>query len=505
MTPVQGIDEELHRNAFELRAAVGERAQGELADGGVLGEVDERGVGLGADQLLIGEDRGDAGVDVLGSGPREREDGRSELGLVAVDNLALGLEALDGGLRGELLYQIGVGELGDVDVDVGLHILRGDELDRAVRIIDRLFDFLPVLHDLLGLGLAVAEVFETTAAPIGKEETGITVDVEVGRTGDLLEDILLGDERGFEAGDRVTMQRAGRPIAGEEGLAEVTRETWLAEVEAAGAGAAAVVGERMGNLVVEVLVQARIAGIGQRGEVVEARVPALAVVGVVAREEVEGRGDRDVADITGHLGVDLEFGAVRADAHHAAAVERHALLVAEADGAVVVADEARAEVADGDVEPAIDTHAGAVGGVVGAARVLDAAAEAIDEERALRGVVGFAVAVLILELGEEGRVNEIEDTADVMSAARALDLGVFDHLVGDASALGVASDQDTTHPWGMAEGAVLVRGHVEVAIGGGRHGGRVDFGLLGVAEELADDEPFRHGLSGGGEEEERKG
>ena len=303
----------------------------------------------------------------------------------------------------------------------------------------------------------------------------------------------------------MAVQRAGRPIAGEEGLAEITGEAGLAEVEAAGTGAAAVVGERMGDLVGEVLVKTRVAGVGQRGEVVEARVPALAVVGVVAGEEVEGRGDRDVADVAGHHGVVLELGAVGADAHDAAAVEGDALLVAEADGAVVVAQEAGAEVADGDVEPAVDAHAGAVGGVVGAAGVLDAAAEAVDEERALGIIVGLAVAVLVLELGEEGRVDEVEDAADEVAAAGALDLGVFDDLVGDAGALGVAGDQDAAHARDVAERAVLVRGDVDVAVGGGRHGGRVDLGHLGVAEELADDEPFRHGLGGRGDEEESKG
>jgi hypothetical protein len=131
--------------------------------------------------------------------------------------------------------------------------------------------------------------------------------------------------------------------------------------------------------------------------------------------------------------------------------------------------------------------------------------EAVDEERALGVIVGLTVAVLILELGEEGRVDEVEDAADEVAAAGALDLGVFDDLVGDAGALGVAGDQDAAHARDVAERAVLVRGDVDVAVGGGRHGGRVDLGLLGVAEELADDEPFRNGLGGRGEEEESKG
>ena len=303
----------------------------------------------------------------------------------------------------------------------------------------------------------------------------------------------------------MAIHRVGRPVASEEGFTEVAREAGLAQIEAAGAGTTAVIGEGMGDFVGEVLVKARVTGVGQRSEMVEAGVPALAVVGVIAGEEVEGRGDGDVADIAGHHGVVLELGTVRADTHDAAAIERHALLVAEADGTIIIANDTGTKVADGDVEPAVDTHAGSISGMVGTARVLDAATESVNEQLALRIIVGLTVAVLILELGEEGWVDEIEDPADEVAAARALDLGVFDHLVGHTGTLGVAGDQDTTHARGMAEGAVLVRGHVDVAVGGGRHGRRIDFGVLGVAEELADNETFRHGLSGGGEEEEHKG
>ena len=101
---VQGVDEELDGYAFKLRGAVSKRAQGELADAGILGERDEGGVGLGTEELLVGEDCGDTGVEMLRAGLRDGEDGLGELGLVALDDLALGLEALDGGLRGELLH-----------------------------------------------------------------------------------------------------------------------------------------------------------------------------------------------------------------------------------------------------------------------------------------------------------------------------------------------------------------------------------------------------------------
>ena len=64
----------------------------------------------------------------------------------------------------------------------------------------------------------------------------------------------LGDEGGFETLDRMAIHRVGRPVASEEGFTEVAREAGLAQIEAAGAGTTAVIGEGMGDFVGEVLV-----------------------------------------------------------------------------------------------------------------------------------------------------------------------------------------------------------------------------------------------------------
>jgi hypothetical protein len=63
-----------------------------------------------------------------------------------------------------------------------------------------------------------------------------------------MEGLLLGDEGGLEGLDRVVVDRARGPVAGEERLAPGLREARLGKVEAAGAGAAAVVGQRAGDL-----------------------------------------------------------------------------------------------------------------------------------------------------------------------------------------------------------------------------------------------------------------
>ena len=56
-----------------------------------------------------------------------------------------------------------------------------------------------------------------------------------------------------------------------------------------------------------------------RHDVAEPHVPAVAVVGVVAGEQVQIRVDGDVVDVALAARDDLQAGAVGADADHAAA------------------------------------------------------------------------------------------------------------------------------------------------------------------------------------------
>ena len=89
-----------------------------------------------------------------------------------------------------------------------------------------------------------------------------------------------------------------------------------------------------------------------------------------------------------------------------------------------------------------------------------------------------------------------------MTAARRLHLGVLDHHVGLTSPLGVAGEEDAAHPLDVAERTVFVRRNINVAVSGGRDGRRVDFGLLGGADEFTDGEAFGHRVGGSSEEQE---
>ncbi len=123
-------------------------------------------------------------------------------------------------------------------------------------------------------------------------------------------------------------------------------------------------------------------------------VPATAVVGVVAGEDVHVRVDAGVEDVALPPVVNLHFGAVRAHADDTAA--------APAQRAAVRTDcVVKTEVADGYVDPSVDAHANAVGGVVGAAFADVVGADTTDEPFL---PIGHTVAVGILVQCEVGRV-----------------------------------------------------------------------------------------------------
>src|SRR5262249_27049921 len=96
--------------------------------------------------------------------------------------------------------------------------------------------------------------------------------------------------------------------------------------------------------------------------VVEADVPAAAIVGVVAREQVHVRVDADGEDVARAPQDRLEAGAVGPNACDAAA---------HGNGGPVLGGggTGHAKIADGDVDPAVDAHGDAVGGVIAAARL----------------------------------------------------------------------------------------------------------------------------------------
>ena len=470
---VECLDEGLHRHAVELAEAVGHRAQGELADGRVFGQGRQLRGAVAAVELLEGEDGGDAGVEWLGGVRGDGEDGLAGRRLAAAgEDFPLGFVALDGAAGCEQGRQLCVRQLGDIAVAGGLLTGRGDLVDPADR--------------LVRPAVAVAAV-----APIREVEAGESINVQADGAGQAVEGFLAGDEGRLERLHRVVVDISGGPIAGEDHVAVVTREAGLVQVEPAGAGAAAIVGQRRQRLVGEVLVEPRVAEVAERGEMQEARVPALAVVGVVAHEHVEVGRNRRGEVVAGHQRIRLHLAAVRAHAHHAATEQGVA-------GAVRAFGVGHAEVAHADVKPAVDAHAHAVGGVVGAARVLDAPAEALDQGFFL---VGHAVAGGVAEAAEVGRVDQVERAADEVAAARTFDVGheVLE-LIGHAVAVGIGGADDLAIARHVAERAVFVGRDVDVAGGRDADGG----GILHLRRlgEFPDDESFGNGVRGGGGQEQ---
>ena len=285
---------------------------------------------------------------------------------------------------------------------------------------------------------------------------------------------------------------------GHEGLVVVVRGPGgLGEEERADAGAAAEIFEGGEDFRGEIFEETRVSVIGGLDEVEEADVPAAAVVGVAAGEEVQERIDRDVVVVAGAGGEELEFGAVGADACDAAALEGDL-------GAVGASGVVKTKIADGDVDPAIDAHTDAVGGVVGAT-VVDGFGDADAGDENFGGTVGDAVAVGVFEDGEVhaggfavGAVGGVEDVnvrANGEEAAGVVDGGEERVRVGDAVVVAVDEFDDAALAGALAEGAVEVDAGVDLALGGDAEGG--DAGRDLGAGETREDQVRWDGVSGG--------
>ena len=338
---------------------------------------------------------------------------------------------------------------------------------------------------------------EAGAVPSADKHLAGGIDVEVGDLGNLGELLGLLGERRAVGSEAVEVNRFAAPV-GHEGLVVVVGGPGgLGEEERADAGAAAEIFEGGEDFRGEIFEETRVSVIGGLDEVEEADVPAAAVVGVAAGEEVQERVDRDVVVVAGSGGEELELSAVGADARDAAALERD--LGAVGTGGVV-----ETEIADGDVDPAINPHANAVGGVVGAP-VVDGLgdADAFDED--FRRAVGDAVAVGVFEHGEVhaggfaigavGGVQDVDAGANSEEAAGVVDGGEDGVRVGDAVAVAVDEFHDAALAGAFAEGAVEIDAGVDLALGGNAQGR--DAGREVGAGEASEDEVGGDAVGGG--------
>ena len=150
-----------------------------------------------------------------------------------------------------------------------------------------------------------------------------------------------------------------------------------------------------------------------------------------------------------------------------------------------------AVVADSQIQPAVDSHAYAVGGVIRAAEA-QVEAHASDE---LHLLVGNPVVVPVAERGEERRIHHVQRVTDKAARTGAVDVRhVVGELVRHTIAVSVDALDDLTAVGLLIERTVQIHADVDVAIAaGGDAGGVGDLRRLGESDHL---EAFRHAKDG---------
>ena len=222
----------------------------------------------------------------------------------------------------------------------------------------------------------------------------------------------------------------------------------------------------------------------QRDEVVQASVPSFAIVCVVARKNIELWADGDVVNVAGVECVVFQFSAVGSHPDHTAAAQMKRVAIAALGLDVAV-------VADSQIQPAIDSHAYAVGGVI---RAAEAQVETHAGDK-LHLLVGNTVVIPVAERGEERRINHIQCVVDKTARARAVDVRhVIGELVRHTIAVSVDALDDLTAVSLLIERTIQVDADVDVAIAaGGDAGGVGDLRRLGESDDLV---AFLQGVGG---------
>src|SRR5262249_3736399 len=159
------------------------------------------------------------------------------------------------------------------------------------------------------------------AAPAGDVEPALAVHGDAGRARHADELVLFDGEAGPVGLERVAVDGVAAPLDREERAANLFREAGFIEEDRPGGRAAAVIGQRLDDLVAEVDEQRWVTVLGHWRVVGQAHVPGVAVVGVVAGEDVHEGVDGHVEDVAGAAAIDLQLSAVGAHADDAAALE----------------------------------------------------------------------------------------------------------------------------------------------------------------------------------------
>ena len=280
----------------------------------------------------------------------------------------------------------------------------------------------------------------------------------------------------------------GSPITVEKHFGK----TGLGKIKSPGATTAPKVEHGLDRFVYKILIETRIAVIRSVGEVMHADVPSFSVVGVVAGKEIKRRTDRHVADVARVIGIDFQLGAIGTHPGYSPTVQSHHFSV----GALGVF---HAKVTHGDVEPTIDAHAAAIGGVIRSPRMAKTESNVFKKDFVF---IGHAVSGGVAERAEKWRMNEIQRVADEVPSPRAVNVGhKILKTVRLAVAIGVAAGNNLTHVLLLAERAVVVDRDIHRPISGGGECGRV-FNIEGFGP-IAEFEFGGQGESRSGEEQEQ--
>ena len=289
-----------------LAFTVGEGAKGPFADGFVERQPGDRLIYGFAGQLLEREQRGDASMQVdrlVGGEPGQAVDMPAG---TAFENLTLGVDPADGAVGNDVPEQVGVGRFGQVGKLGRSFSGKGDQRNAAdVR-----------------AAVTVATVF-----PVADVHPRVAISVHVNGL-DLVKAVLRDVEGAFVRREAVNVNVLRGEITRVERVVEGVRKAGFVQPIAARTGATAVVSQRRHVLCGKVFIEARIAVVAQRDEVMQACVPALAIVGIVAREDIELWADGDVVNVAGVECVVFQFGPIGSHADHTAAAQMKRVAIA---------------------------------------------------------------------------------------------------------------------------------------------------------------------------------
>ena len=443
---LQRHDERCGRNVRLLIFAIGECAQSESAHRGVARERGNGLIRLRAESLLERVERGDAhrrrSLCILRDGLNASD---GILLQPATNERPLRLQARAIAGRLQQLHQLAVRRLRKIR-----HLRRDVSLRRDA-------------HDVAVL--RAAPIKSRRAFPTRHVSVAARVHINVRRARDLHQFgglFRLLECRALRL-HRVAENRAASPVARVGQIIPRSGPAGLINPARAAAGAAAVIRERLDDLIGEIFIKTRVAVILEAAEMVKANIPAAAVVRIVAGENIHQRRDRRFEDVAGAARIELQAGAVGPHADDPAAAKLQfppvrALRLHET------------KVAARDVEPAVNAHLHAVRRVVGGA-ILESERDIFHQHLLL---VADAVAVLVNERAEMGRMHAIHRVAVHHETARRIQiLHKFLHLVRTSVAIGVAQAQDASAIGFAVERAVAVAAYKERAIRRSRDEDRV--------------------------------